>query len=271
VLAMGWVLASVPVRAQVEALHATGPLPSFEVATIKPDRSANRRATPNEQFLNAERIEMLIWLAYNLPPEAHDRIVGGPDWVRKDKYSIEMKIEDSVVETLQKMSTSKREEQIHLMEQSLLADRFKLKVHFEMREMPIYELIAGKGGAKLPPAKFPNPIGSLQPVERVEDIQRGIVIPINGGPVPTITLKGYTLQDLASFLAVDPEIGRTVVDLTKITGSFDIPLTMTFGYHGSPDGVSAFTALQELGLKLVPSKGPVEVLVIDSIERPSEN
>jgi bla regulator protein BlaR1 len=140
------------VRGQI--LHAAGDRPSFEVATIRPwqrtpppDGAApakvKKEAPIGEGPLPTERIHMiwpisiLITSAYNLPGGSGHRIIGGPDWIRQDidQYEIQAKIGDSEYAAMQKMAPAQQREQVALMEQSLLADRFNLKVHFEMREL----------------------------------------------------------------------------------------------------------------------------------------
>jgi uncharacterized protein (TIGR03435 family) len=138
--------------------------------------------------------------------------------------------------------------------QSLLADRFKLRLHYETREQPIYELVVAKGGLKLKP---------LPPDQR----------PGGGRFVRgEIALNGRSVATLAHFLT--QFAGRSVVDKTSLAGNYDIDLKWTpDDQQGTPDaGPTLFTALQEqLGLKLISAKGPVQVLVVDHAERPSEN
>ena len=266
------------IAAYGQVLHATGPLPSFEVATIKPGESPFRRNTQNEVFVNGESIRTLIRTAYNLPA-AKDRVLGEPNWLGKDEYCIDAKIEDSVAAALQKMPRDKRDEQIHLMEQSLLADRVKLKAHFEMREMPVYDLVVAKGGSKLIPAKNPMPTGVKEAPRygHPEDVQKGVMIsPRAGSSITKMKFIGETLQEFAYVIMPYSDIdGRTIVDHTGLAGAYDFSVTLKWNpaeQAGDDDPGSIFTALQEqLGLKLTPGKDMVEVLVIDSIERPSEN
>ncbi|MEO6815494.1 MAG: TIGR03435 family protein, partial [Edaphobacter sp.] len=169
----------IPLYGQI--LHASGPLPSFEVATIKPWKptprppvlssdgktvgskmplkvdpvSGGERGQPTDRVDFIGQTQLLIASAYNLPPGHENQIVGAPDWVQQEsnRYEIQAKIEDSLYAATQKMTPAQQREQVDLMEQSLLADRFKLKVHFETREMPVYALVVAKGGPKLTPAK----------------------------------------------------------------------------------------------------------------------
>jgi uncharacterized protein (TIGR03435 family) len=161
------------------------------------------------------------------------------------------------------------------MMQTLLEDRFKLKIHRETREGPVYELALGKGSPKLKPLQD----GSCTPA-------------VIGGPLPLlpdggqrckfmvsprgkVDIEGGTLLMLASMLGM--VLDRPVIDKTGTTRNFEIHLAFSPEDSAAPgapapDAPGIFQAIQEqLGLRLVPAKGPVDVLVIDHIERPSEN
>jgi len=277
---------SIPAHAQI--LHPSGPLPSFEVATVKPWRRApspppqasDGGAAPKKVAKIApgspggqttDRVHtilpttILIEQAYNLPVGSK-RVVGGPDWTRQDvdQFEIQAKIEDSLFAAMQKMTAPQQREQVDLMEQSLLAERFKLKVHFETRELPIYTLVVAKGGAKLTPAS-PGETSSLTDLDTVQGSE--------------MVGKAVTLDQFvhAPFLRTG---GRPVVDQTGLTGAYDFTLKSgpdSFSPPGTGQEMEAdeppfFKAIQEqLGLQLVPAKDAIEVIVIDHIEKPSEN
>jgi bla regulator protein BlaR1 len=174
-----------------------------------------------------------------------------------EQYEIQAKIEDSQYAAMQKTTPAQQREQVDLMEQALLADRFKLKVHFETREMPGYALTIAKGGPKLTPAKEGEST-------RISELGN------------EMTVRAATLDQWiqSPFLG-----GRTAVNQTGLKEAYDFTLTWSEqlgtaspGQESGADAPSLFTAVQEqLGLKLVPAKVPVEVIVIDHIERPSEN
>ena len=168
--------------------------------------------------------------------------------------------------------------------QVLLVDRFKLAVHRETKELPIYSLVVAKGGSKLHEAKpgdtYPNGIKGPdgRPVPRGSHFMR-----MGRGE---LTAQGIGMDDIAHLLT--RQTGRTVVDNTGLKGNYDFTLHWTPDQiaptpngpgSGGPDsstssesGPSIFTAIQEqLGLKLESQKGPVEILVVDHVERPSEN
>jgi uncharacterized protein (TIGR03435 family) len=148
------------------------------------------------------------------------------------------------------------------MMQGLLADRFKLKFHYEQREMPVYELVIGKNGLRLKDAAADaSPIRYSRVNGRNYDITQGRA----------------SMKDLVESVA-NSFPGRPVIDKTGLTGIYDLKLTFTpstpnnRGAESEPGYISIFTAVQEqLGLKLEARKATVEVLVVDHIEKPSEN
>ncbi len=269
-----------PIHPQI--LHPTDPLPSFEVATVKPwhrtpppPQPDGTPATPKIARIDPGNgtpqlkpqlhmilpIEILITSAYNLPPSANRRIIGGPDWLHQDidQFEIQAKIDDTQFAAMQKMTPAQQREQIALMEQSLLADRFKLKVHFETRELPIYTLVTAKGGPKLAPAKEGEPTR---------------LSALNG----QLTATAVTIDQFAHSPFLFPAThGQQVIDQTGLKGAYDFTLNFSPEQNATADATAEtdppmFTAIQQqLGLKLVPSKGPVDVIVIDHIEQPSAN
>ena len=200
-------------------------------------------------------ISILITSAYNLP--VGSRIIGGPDWIRQDidQYEIQAKIGDSEYAAMQKMAPAQQREQVALMEQSLLADRFNLKVHFETREMPVYALVVAKRGPRLTAAKSDES-------SRISTVGNG-----HGGEMTAVAM---TLEQFALSPLLTGPAGGPVVDQTGLKGAYDF--TLKWDSEIGADAPSFFTAIQEqLGLQLVASKAPVEVIVIDHIEQPSAN
>lgn len=270
-------------RADSPAGTTTATLPSFEVASIKPNKSAIRMTrfffTPDGLSATNVTLEALIQMSYRVQDF---QISGGPKWANSEHYDIEAKVDSSAVEELKKLSFEQR----RLMVQSLLADRFKLALHSETKELPVYALVIGKSGLKLQEAKpgdtYPNgihgPDGHAGGAGLMH-MQRG-----------QLTAQALPMEELTQLLS--QQLGRTVLDKTGLTGKYDFTLKwtpeeihapMSKGPEGGgqgpdspsqPDssGPSIFTAIQEqLGLKLESQKGPVEVLVIDRAETPSEN
>jgi uncharacterized protein (TIGR03435 family) len=228
------------------------------------------------------RLKSLIATAFGMgdPPSLIDsRILGGPDWIGSERYDIVAK---SSTEFRPSPDGPARE--LLLMMRSLLEERFKLKAHRETRELPIYELVIARADGRLGP-EMRKPAADCDAA-----IAAGIPPPrkpgepppcgLMGGPARTIA-GGATMQQLAANLSIHLE--RMVFDKTGLAGRFAFNLAWTPDQIPTeaptpgippidPNGPSLVTALQEqLGLKLEATKGPVEVLVVDSVEHPTED
>jgi uncharacterized protein (TIGR03435 family) len=269
----------------IRVFHASGPALSYEVATIKlSDPDAGGGSGRMVQFGQTIRDYIRSAYAPTFVPLAKAQVVGGPAWLDKDRYSINGKPPAELEAAMRTMKTADQVQQTHRMSQSLLAERFQLVIHFEVREIPIYELVPAKGGLKIaavapPPAREPG--GPLPPP------------PVRGAPLPpgmmmtmlsntgirTTNAKSTTITGLIRLLS--DQLGdtgdRPILDNTGFTGNFDIdglewaPLGRADA-DTSIDAPSITTALEEkLGLKLVATKGPVEMVVIDHIDLPSPN
>jgi uncharacterized protein (TIGR03435 family) len=230
-------------------------MPAYEVATIKP-AEANVPGTPLRAYIQR---------AFGVSPNIIGSIIG-PDWINSARYVIQGMPPDSIRDAMKTMTTVEGAKEIERMQQSLLADRFELKAHFETREMPMYQLVQAKGGSKL--KEEPDP--TKHQIRMNQSSFGGAAM----------------IHSLIDVLECSPDIGgREVIDQTGLAGVYDILLKWTplqtaaapGGGSGSPpspdvEGASLFTAIEEqLGLKLVPTKGPGQVLVIDHIEQPSAN
>ncbi len=192
-------------------------------------------------------------------------IEGGPDWVHSEGFEIDARADGHPNFTMMQGP----------MMQTLLEDRFKLKIHRETRQGPVYELTLGKGAPKLKPFRAGNCIpvqpGHASPV--LADGQRYCrgMANTRGG----VDMEGGYLTGLVALLGM--VVDRPVIDKTGIPGQFEIHLQFSMENPAAPgstvpDLPDLFQAVQDqLGLKLVPAKGPVDVLVIDHIERPTEN
>jgi uncharacterized protein (TIGR03435 family) len=258
--------------------------PAFDVASIKPAAPGQRgrmiRGMPGGR-LNVTNMPLkeLIQLAYHVQPF---QITGGPPWLASESWDI-----------VAKPDADPGPNQMPLMLQSLLADRFAFKFHKETRELPVYALVLGKQGDKTPglteskpgsctqidPAAGPPPMPAPGQKPTVKPCGR-IMMGFN-----TLDATAQTLDQLATVLS--RTLGRTVIDKTGLTGKYDMHLEWTPDESQmsqiqlppdapkptfDPAGPSIFTAVQEqLGLKLESQKGPVEVFVIDHAEKPAEN
>ncbi len=264
--------------------HPSGPPLSYEVATVKPvdSKSADQMVMlPPGATLNPLSIRRYIMDAYGATYQA--QVVGGPDWLNKDPYNIKGKFPDDLEAAYQKMTSDARHDQDRAMQQSLLADRFHLKAHFETRVLPVYEIVPAKGGLKITEVPAPP---ERKPSDQPTRIRPGDTLP-PGTMMTTMSSNGLfvynaraiKMQWLAHALNFSgaAEIGdRPIVDHTGFTGCFDIKdlawAPLNANTANAPDAPPLIEALQDnLGLKLVRAKDPIEVLVIDSIDRPSPN
>ncbi len=297
-------VATVPLHSQTPS----APL-SFEVASVKPlnarpsgpdDIKLGCRGTDSHSpgitipmgrcISRFESLRMVIALAYDIPPSSmypyEGVVLSGPDWINSAMYNIEAKAEGAATYA-----------ELRQMLQTLLADRFQLKVHRETREMPVYAMVVGKNGLKLSEAPKDRDCGDQARHDHRFELgatslsgQCHGFVPDNGA----LTGRSVDMSDFAEMLSI--WAGRLVVDKTGIKGLFDIKMprlapanaiqvaeksaaVIREGVPGQileprllPESLpTVFTALEQIGLKLESAKGPLEVLVIDNIQRPSEN
>jgi uncharacterized protein (TIGR03435 family) len=189
-------------------------------------------------------------------------VLGGPGWVDSERYDI---VASAPAET-------GLDEMYGPMMRSLLEDRFQLKIHSEIRELPVYALSVARGGAKLTPSK-PGSCVAIDPKSVLQTPPGPNYcgrFQMTRGAVRTADATGITVAEFAMRVFRD-SLDRPVIDRTGIAGLFDIHLEFS-GVDDDNAAPSIFTAVQEqLGLKLSPDTGPVEVLVIDHVEKPSAN
>jgi bla regulator protein BlaR1 len=193
-----------------------------------------------------------------------DLILGLPSWTKSERYDIEAKVDNDDVAKWKALSLSQQS----LALQPLLVTRFNLQFHHETRERPTYSLVVAKNGPKLHKAQHveTNPSGTGSP-DGTADRDQSTVTP------GKIVFKGASLSLLATVLS-SQGLSHTVVDKTGLTELYDITLRWSPDDVGSSDASlpSLFTALQEqLGLRLEYNKNPIDVIVVDHIERPSAN
>jgi bla regulator protein BlaR1 len=274
---------SIPICGQI--LHATGPRPSFAVASIRPSQPDNniaRRDFRADSFITqAMTLKQIISYAYGLSFD--QELSGGPGWIRTDKFDIEAKPDETETATLSKLSRDDLDEQMRLRVQSLLAERFKLTASFQKKDLPLYKLVIAKGGLKCAKVAAKTPLAALPPPRFDWAALPPPPPPANYAP-PTPSEARALTQTMhmrtqywpfwlvVTALGHEPELGgRPVIDNTGLEGSYDCEAS--WSREGSDgQGPSFFTAIQEqMGLKLEPAKGSVEVLLIGHIEPPSEN
>jgi len=229
--------------------------PAFEVATIKRNVSGEGGSIgiePGGRFraINAD-VRFMIATMYRPaggPRLFPSQIVGLPDWASTEKYDMVGKVADE----LAGLPTSEQFRRMPPMVQSLLEDRFKLRLHHETRQMPIYALVVTR----------PNVIRPSTVDCRKEPVK--CRLESAGGHYSAV---GLTMNNFMVFLSSTVE--RVVIDRTGLQGAYDVD----FDWSSEPgsDRPSIFTAVQEqLGLKLESDRGPVDVVVIDHIERPED-
>jgi uncharacterized protein (TIGR03435 family) len=281
-----------PLRAvrqgQAPSNGAAQPPLAFETASVKPNKSGDEdryiRIDPDGGGFTAVNMQLraLITFAYQI---RSFQLEGGPDWIASDRFDILAKPERAVAAT---GAFFNGQEPLRMMLRTLLADRFKLVMHRETKELPIFELVLarqdGKPGPKLRPAAVDCAAATgaarsgTPPASSAQPAPRSCFTNIN--PV-RVSGAGATLTMLASLLEGAAE--RLVIDRTGLTGNWDFEADYAPDRSRLPPGVelpasvdlngpSLFTALEEqLGLKLRPARGPVEVLVIDSVQQPTPN
>ena len=226
--------------------------PAFEVASVKPNLTAraggegsereNIAGSPGSLTMRNVNLRSAIQWAWRV----RGYQVSGPGWLANEKYDI-----------VAKTSSPASDDQLRLMLQTLLADRFQLKLHRETKELPVYLLVAGKRGAKLR-ASASEGSSSMRPA--------------GGG----LEFRNFTMAELAERLSVRPfSFDRPVLDETGLPGLFDFTMKLAGTdaelkqtLEGMERGGSDFALfLEQLGLKLQPKKGPVEILVVDRVEK----
>jgi uncharacterized protein (TIGR03435 family) len=241
------------------------PRPTFDVASIK----INVDGGPEGGFrpmpggrLTAKNTSLTNLIAETYGHLLYYQVVGGPGWMNSARFDIEARAHGNP-----------DEDRIMLMLQPLLEDRFKLKLHHETRELPVFTLTAARGGIKLKPSKagscvagdkFYAPLGGeAKYCGTNRFFRKGSNIEWNATRIDTA----------AAAKLLSSVLRRTVVDKTGFTGTFDVHVEWTPDSDSSDAaGPSIFTVLrEELGLKLESAKGPVDVLVIDHAEKPDAN
>ena len=226
--------------------------PAFEVASI---RSHGPEVHSVGLNISGPRVTVEAFSLTNIITYAFDlqsyQVLGGPDWARSDRYDIAAKAEGEGTVT---------KEQVREMLKTLAADRFKVQVHTETREMPVYLLVVAKGGPKLK--------------ESAPDATSLMMMSSPGRTTRITTTRG-SMDQLALQFSNANGVDRPVLNKTGLSGGYDYKLNWTPGLapaDSDPEAPTIFTALQEqLGLRLEPQRASVEVLIIDRAEKPGEN
>lgn len=227
---------------------------AFDVASVKPaaiwkpggEGSKRSRIEYSPNSLSMWNVDLTGCVQWAYSVKFYQ--VSGPGFLNSERYDILAKTESSVPVT-----------QLRAMLQDLLEKRFHLTLHRETKMLPVYDLVVAKGGPRLPAPK-----ADLSPAHATESLPR-----VQDG---SFVFQDASITEFAAKLSLLRGIDLPVFDQTGIKGVFDITLKSAADAILQPDGPSLFTLVQEqLGLRLVPAKAPVEVLVIDHVGKPSEN
>lgn len=245
--------------------------PAFEVASVKQNRSGSPQRgmgfQPGGRFRATNMtLRGIVAAAYGTPePLPLFRVLEGPGWIDADRFDIEAIAGSEFAETQSRPGWTVRGE---LMLRTLLADRFRLVARQETRDLPAYALVMARSDGRL----------GQQLRRSTDDCQNAAPIPCGGfgGNQPNrVSGRHLTLDQLARFIMLNA-VDRPVVNRTGLEGNFslDLDYTRTLGPNVTPTDSepSIFTALQEqLGLRLQPIMLPLEVVIIDRVEQPTEN
>jgi uncharacterized protein (TIGR03435 family) len=238
---------------------------TFEVTSIRPNRSGDVQGAvffqPGRFVAQNATVKMLVAYAYGVKDF---QISGGPKWIDSERFDIIGKEDESVSVARQRLPWKQYREQLGLMVQAMLTDRFQLKVVHQPKETSILSLVIAPGAAKL-----------------VRSSSTSYEADFRGGR-GRLTATGLSIAQLADALSWMPEVGsRKVVDDTGIEGSFD--LTLRWSWEESPEGggpaqivqpdaPTMVTAVREqLGLMFQAKQGPLDYVVVEQVEQPSEN
>ena len=269
-------LTVLPIAAQERI--AAGPPPNgptFDVVSIKRATDIRSRRSVGEEpggkfVLSGMAIAPVIRTAY--PADTSD-LIGAPDWVNAEIYDLTAQAGREVPR-----------EQMEAMLRAMLAEKFKLVVHYEMQERPVYAMVIARADGRLGPNIRKSELdcdaiqaawraGSRDPVPPAGNGAPACGMSMRGTQGMEVLLGGRPLSTLAS--SFGSATGRVVVDKTGLQGNYEV----TLNYMPQPKAdappdapPNIFTALQEqLGLKLEPDRAPLKILVIDGIERPTDN
>ena len=235
----------------------TASLPSFEVAAIKPYKRDgwHHNWDSNEDRVSIEGYSLRDLIAYAYGLKSRSQVLGGPDWIDKQHFDISAKIDEAEVAKIRAMSRSEKGKEWNVMMQSLLANRFGLKVHPGQKRMPVFALVVAKSGLRCKPAAA----------------SKGYHFSITNWHMTAVAIS---MDMLADYLTQQPESGnRVVVNRTGLTGDYDFAMNWTpdRGYGAPPAAQypGLFTALHEqLGLELKPDKASVHAIIMDAAQEP---
>jgi uncharacterized protein (TIGR03435 family) len=258
----------------VPAPTAAGEKPAeYDVVSVRENRSSERNQSVRHSAdgLTMTNVGVKQFMIFAFAPRSTNLIVGLPAWADSARFDLAAKLDEDKAAALQKLPPGEQAEQIKFMMQAVLVDRFQLKFHHEDREQPAYALVIAKGGLKLKevdPDKLAHPPAGYHP---------GIT---SVRPDGQLIADAVSMDVLAKFISIPyGPADRLTVDRTGLTGRYDVTLQWLPDRIPSNQDPSAFasrasifTAIQEqLGLRLEPTRASFDTVVVDHIEKPSEN
>jgi uncharacterized protein (TIGR03435 family) len=260
---------------------------AFAVASVKVSKATDFRRE-EIKFLPGGRVvatnyplQVLIAGAYHLPYQS-PRLIGGPEWLRSDRYDIEAKADGESLPT--GLPSEVKRARMRLMLQKLLADRFKLMMRRETKELPVYVMVVAKNGLKLQKSKIEERDCFNTPADVPNDPANKPVSchALLGGQGFGLHGQAIDMSDLAVY--VENYADRPVIDKSGVEGLFQIDTTGWIPLRKPPapgakaeNGAdldtmpSLFAVFAGLGLKLESQRVPIEILIIEHVERPTEN
>jgi uncharacterized protein (TIGR03435 family) len=265
--------------------HCQAPL-QFDAASVRPhapgdDEFSSPQFLPGGRFVSKGPLFSVIAAAYDLLPNRGGRLTGGPDWLRTRSGALDIQA-TSVIPA--RLPVQERNDRMRTMLQTLLADRFKLKLRRETKEMPVYALVVAKDGPKLQKADIQEKDCTEGPFIVMPGIPNTACHSFIGGQVRAIHARAVSLADVATY--VENWTDRPLIDKTGIKGLYQIETThwQPMDPGSSPtspgakqDGVDVadlptiFEVFGKLGLKIESQRDQVETYVIEHVEKPSEN
>jgi uncharacterized protein (TIGR03435 family) len=295
VIALGLLAAGLDCAAQAPVAAVAAPKMQFEVASVRPNKTSEKSFSnfplgPQSQYndtggqfvaVNKQLLEYVVFAYLKTITQVIDMRAQMPEWTHGIRYDIRA----------QAAVRNPTKDEMRAMMQSLLEDRFAMKVHHEMRQVPVYALVLakpGKLGPKLEvhPADDPDCVKKALPQSLAGGYPAtcgtGVQIAPSAAGLTAVAAHGITMQMIAVGLGgASTDVERPVIDRTGLSGTFDYTLEWAPGNPSAaadPEGAeemagpSFLQALRDqLGLKLVPQMGPMDFVVLDHIERPSEN
>jgi uncharacterized protein (TIGR03435 family) len=266
----------------------------YEVSTIRPFKPGSEAPgvirmgimyTADGFTASGVNLQVLLQQAYGVQPY---QITGSPEWENSDRFEIDAKMEGSVADAMSKLSPDDRTKVRQQMLQKLLADRFKLTIHKDTKELPVYRLVIGKNGSRLKEAD-PNAAPPAIPVPG-RGGRGGPGTMMMGFDSSGMTMTGNAIPVSVLAQRLSMFLREPVIDMTGLAGKYDITLKFAPDQGQLPpppggvppdamapppsdaSGPTLQMAVQDqLGLKLESGKGPVELIVIDHVEKASDN